>query len=57
MVQVNGKIRGEFTATSGVTQEEAFNLALKDANVKKHVNNKEPKKVIYIPNKILNIVI
>ena len=57
MVQVNGKIRGEFTATSGVTQEEAFNLALKDANVKKHVNSKEPKKVIYIPNKILNIVI
>ena len=40
MVQVNGKIRGELTATTGVTQEEAFNLALKDANVKKHVNNK-----------------
>ena len=57
MVQVNGKIRGDFKAEKGISQEEAMKMAYGLENVKKHVDGREPKKVIYIPNKILNIVV
>ncbi len=57
MVQVNGKIRGDFMIPVGLSQEEVLEIALKLENVAKYTLGKEPKKVIYIPNKILNIVV
>lgn len=57
MVQVNGKVRGEFMISSEITKDEAVTLAKEVENVNKHLDGKELKKVIYIPNKILNIVV
>jgi len=41
----------------GASQEEVFNLAKENPNVKKYLEGKEIRKVIYVPNKLLNIVV
>jgi leucyl-tRNA synthetase len=56
-VQVNGKVRSEITLATDANQDDAMALALADANVQKYVDNKEPTKVIYVPGRILNIVV
>lgn len=57
VVQVNGKVRTNLEMSKNSTQKQALELALKDENVQKFTEGKEPKKVIYIQDKILNIVI
>lgn len=56
-VQVNGKVRSQITLAPNASQKVAMELALSDANVQKYTENKEPTKVIYVPGRILNIVI
>ncbi len=55
IVQVAGKVRAKIDAKKGIKKEEALELALSDENVKKFVRN-TPKKVIYIPDKLINLV-
>jgi len=56
-VQVNGKVRGEISIAPDASQEVALALALQDENVQKYLQNKEPTKVIYVPGRILNLVV
>ena len=56
IVQVNGKLRAKLTVAAGSSEEDVTSLAFADANVKKFVSG-EPKKVIYIKGKLVNIVI
>ncbi len=56
-VQVNGKVRAKITVPFGAKEEEVFRIALQETNVKRHIEGKEVKKIIYIPNKLLNIVV
>jgi leucyl-tRNA synthetase len=56
-VQINGKVRARIVVPFGASQEEVLNAALKEAAVKKYVEGKEIRKVIYVPNKLLNIVV
>ncbi|MCI1973420.1 MAG: leucine--tRNA ligase, partial [Lactobacillus sp.] len=56
MVQVNGKLRGHFTAAKDTSREDLQKQALADEHVKKYTAGKEIKKVIVVPNKIVNIV-
>ena len=56
-VQINGKIRGEFTASTDVSEAEAIALAKADENVQKHLDGKDVKKEIYIPGKLVSLVI
>ncbi len=56
IVQVNGKLRAKLEVASGESEATIKELALRDGNVKKFVSG-EPKKVIYIKNKLLSIVI
>jgi len=56
VVQVNGKLRGKLTVPIDVTQEAAMALAMADAGIAKHVTG-EPKKVIFVPKRLLNIVV
>ncbi len=56
-VQVNGKVRGQIAIAPDAAEAEAVNLAGQDANIAKYLASGKPKKVIYIPGKILNIVI
>lgn len=56
-VQVNGKYRGEITLPRDAKQEMALAIANQNANVALALEGKEIKKVIYVPNRILNFVI
>ena len=56
VVQVNGKVRAKLTVTKDATEEEVKAQALEDQNVQKFVNT-DPKNVIYVPGRILNIVL
>lgn len=56
MVQVNGKLRGKFTAPKDTNKDKLQELALANEHVEKFLKGKEIKKVIVIPNKIVNIV-
>jgi leucyl-tRNA synthetase len=56
-IQINGKLRDTIESVRSVTNEEIMKIALERPIVKKWIKNNEPKKVIYIPGKILNIVL
>ncbi|HEX2717173.1 MAG TPA: class I tRNA ligase family protein, partial [Gemmatimonadaceae bacterium] len=55
-VQVNGKLRGTITAARDVDQERALSLALDEPGVAKFVTG-TPRKVIYVPGRLLNVVV
>ncbi len=55
--QVNGKYRGDATVEKGLSQEEALKMAQSHQRVANHLTGKEIKKIIYVPGKILNIVV
>ncbi|MFV0479682.1 MAG: leucine--tRNA ligase [Anaerorhabdus sp.] len=56
-VQVNGKLRGTFTAKMDEDKVELEQKALLIPSVQAHCEGKEIKKVIVVPNKIVNVVI
>jgi leucyl-tRNA synthetase len=56
VVQVNGKMRGKLRVAVDATQEQVLAMALADATVAKFVTE-EPKKVIFVPKRLLNLVV
>ncbi len=56
-VQVNGKVRGKFEADKDADKEAVEKQAMELESVKKYTSEGEVKKVIVIPNKIVNIVV
>ena len=56
-VQVNGKRRGEIRLAPDASQAEAEAAALADAGVSRAIEGKPFRKVIYVPGKILNLVV
>ncbi len=56
VVQVNGKVRDRITVPVGIPAEEAKAKALASEAVQRHLKGKEPRKVIYVPGKLVNIV-
>jgi len=56
-VQVNGKKRGEITVDAGASQDEIIAATLGLDVVKTYLDGKEPRKVIVVPKRIVNIVI
>ncbi|QTH72086.1 leucine--tRNA ligase [Pseudoalteromonas xiamenensis] len=57
VVQVNGKLRAKLTVAADATQEQVKELAFADENVNKFTDGKEIRKVIYVPGKLLNVVV
>ncbi len=57
VVQVNGKVRAKVEVPAGAAQEDVEKAALSEANVRKYTEGKELRKVIYIQNRLLNIVV
>ncbi len=57
IVQVNGKVRSQFEANVGISENEAKNKAISDTNAKKYIDGKQIKRVIFVPNKLINIVV
>ncbi len=56
VVQVNGKKRGEIEVVKGLPQNDVEAAAMRIDNVNKSINS-EIRKIIYVPNRILNVVI
>ncbi|GGB46462.1 leucine--tRNA ligase [Tistrella bauzanensis] len=55
-VQVNGKVRSKLDVVPDLDQDAAVQQALADHKVKVALDGRSPRKVIYVPNRILNIV-
>ena len=56
IVQVNGKVRDRISMPVNVSEEEAKDAALRSAGVQKYIEE-PPKKIIYVPGRLVNIVI
>src|SRR5574341_944058 len=56
VVQVNGKVRAKVELPVGVSEEEARVAALREENVQRHLNGKQPAQVIYVPGRLISIV-
>ncbi|MFN8535080.1 MAG: leucine--tRNA ligase [Dehalococcoidia bacterium] len=56
-VQVNGKLRDKLTVPAGADEATVRALALASDRVLRHLGGKTPVKVIYVPNRLLNLVV
>jgi leucyl-tRNA synthetase len=56
VLQVNGKTRSRLTVPLHATQQTVEAMALDDEKVQAHLAGREPKKVIYVPGKLVNVV-
>ena len=57
VVQVNGKLRGKFEVEAGTSKEELERLALSNEGAIRNIEGKEIKKIITVPDKLVNIVV
>ena len=57
VVQVNGKLRARIEMLAGSSQEYAENLARDQENVVRSLDNKTINKVIWVPDKLINLVV
>lgn len=57
VVQVNGKIRARLSVAPDVAESDAVTLALSDANVHAFVEGKTLRKHIFVPGKLVNLVV
>ncbi|MBO8166607.1 MAG: leucine--tRNA ligase [Kosmotoga sp.] len=56
-VQINGKIRGKVEVSQGATRDTVLEALKKDPKISKHLEGKEIRKVIYVPDKIMNLIV
>jgi len=57
VVQVNGKLRGRIRVPAGADREAIEQAALAEDNVKRHIDGQAVRKVIVVPDKLVNVVI
>ncbi len=56
VIQINGKLRGRFEMDKDLSKEDVLKIAKEDENIKKHLSE-DILKIIFVPNKLLNIVV
>ena len=56
-VQVNGRLRGKVKVPAGTGEEEVVKRALDDPGVAHHANGKRVVKRVFVPDKLLNLVV
>ena len=57
VVQINGRVRGKLKVASGASESEVMSLARADASISAHLRHKNIVKVVYVQDKLLNIVV
>jgi leucyl-tRNA synthetase len=57
IVQVNGKLRDRIEAPADISEEAARELALSSARVRPHLEGKELRKSVYVPGRLVNLVV
>jgi leucyl-tRNA synthetase len=56
-IQINGKVRGEITVAADITNDEAITKAKSDAKIAEYLSGKEIKKAIYVPGRLVSLVV
>ena len=57
VIQINGKKRGLINTDKGIDEKDLIKLITKDKKLKNYIDNKIPRKIIYIKNRLINIII
>lgn len=57
VVQINGKVRGKFELPKDETEQVVFAAAKKNPNIAKYLEGQTVQKIIFVPNKLLNLVL
>jgi leucyl-tRNA synthetase len=57
VVQVNGKLRARMPMARGIGEDAAREAALADENVQKFLDGKQVRKTIFVPDRLLNLVV
>jgi leucyl-tRNA synthetase len=57
VVQVNGKLRGRITVAADAAEEAVKGVVFADEKVMSYLDGKTPRKIIYVPGKLVNIVV
>ncbi len=57
VVQINGKLKAKLELDASLSKEEIQSQVMADSQVVDFINNKEIVKVIYVPQKLINIVV
>jgi leucyl-tRNA synthetase len=57
IIQINGKMRDKIRVSKKLERPEIEKLTMARDTIKKHINGKEIKKIILVPNRLINIVI
>ena len=57
VIQINGKKRGLIKAKRDIPENELLTKIKENQNIDKYLNNKKEKKIIFIKNRIINIII
>jgi leucyl-tRNA synthetase len=57
VIQVNGKVRGRVQGAPGIGEDAVFQLAMAESGVLTHTDGKTVRKKIFVPDKLLNIVV
>ena len=57
VIQINGKKRGLINTKLDLGENDVLDLVKKDQNINKYLSDKKVKKIVYIKNKLMNIII
>jgi leucyl-tRNA synthetase len=57
VVQVNGRVRDRVQATSGAAEDSLRELALKSRKVQRYLNGEEIRRIVVVPDRLVNIVV
>ncbi|NOZ07160.1 MAG: leucine--tRNA ligase [Chloroflexi bacterium] len=57
VLQINGKLRDRVEVPVDITAEEARALALASEKIQRHLQDRDPRKVVFVPGRLVNIVV
>jgi leucyl-tRNA synthetase len=57
IIQVNGKVRDQIKMAADISEDEAKKLALESEKLKNYIGEKDVRKIIFVPNRLINFVI
>jgi leucyl-tRNA synthetase len=57
VVQINGKLRDRFLAPADLDEDTARAQAMACEGVQRHLEGKQPLKVVYVPGRLVNVVV
>ena len=57
VVQINGKKRGLILCKRDTNQKRLFEKVMKEKNISKYIDEKKIQKQIFVPNKLINILV